>query len=72
MIAGNQLAERHVEQTMPSSSAGSLRIAWHAVRFPVRIMQKLRAAIEARVPVGYEDETGFHYSLKASDWFFSI
>jgi hypothetical protein len=35
-------------------------------------MQKLRAAIEARVPVGYEDETGFHYSLKASDWFFSI
>ena len=35
-------------------------------------MQKLRAAIEARVPVGYENETGFHYSLKASDWFFSI
>jgi hypothetical protein len=72
MIAGNQLAKRHVEQTMPSSSAGSLRIAWHAVRFPVRIMQKLRAAIETRVPVGYEDETGFHYSMKASDWVFSI
>jgi hypothetical protein len=57
---------------MPSSSAGSLRIAWHAVRFPVRIIAKLRAAIETRVPVGYEDETGFHYSLKASDWLFSI
>ena len=35
-------------------------------------MQKLQAAIETRVPVGYEDETGFHYSLKASDWVFSI
>jgi hypothetical protein len=73
MIAGSQLAERHVEQTMSSSSASNpLRIAWREVRFPVRIIAKLRAAIEARAPVGYEDETGFHYSLKASDWFFSI
>ena len=30
--------------------------------------RKLRAAIEDRVPVGYEDETGFHYGMKASDW----
>jgi hypothetical protein len=72
MIAGTQLAERHVEQTTPSSSASSMRIAWHEVSFPVRIMQKLQAAIENRVPVGYEDETSFHYSLKASDWVFSI
>jgi hypothetical protein len=73
MIAGNQLAERHVEQKMSSSSASNpLRIAWHEVSFPVRIIGKLRAAIEARVPVGYEDKTGFHYSMKASDWFFSI
>jgi hypothetical protein len=72
MVVGSQLAERHVEQTTPSSSACTLRIAWHEVSFPVRIVAKLRAAIEARAPVGYEDETGFHYSLKASDWFFSI
>jgi hypothetical protein len=72
MIAGSQLAERPVAQTMPSSSASNLRIAWHEVRFPVRIIAKLRAAIEARVPVGYADETGFHYSGKSSDWFFSI
>jgi hypothetical protein len=72
MIADSQLAERHVEQTLSSSSASTLRIAWHEVRFPVRIIAKLRAAIEARAPVGYEDETGFHYSRKASDWFFSI
>jgi hypothetical protein len=73
MIAGSQLAERHVEQTMSSSSAGNpLRIAWHEVRFSVRIIAKLCAAIEARAPVGYEDATGFHYGMKASDWFFSI
>jgi hypothetical protein len=72
MVAGIQLAERHVEQTVSASSASTLRIAWHEVGFPVRIIAKLRAAIEAWVPVGYEDETGFHYSLKASDWLFSI
>jgi hypothetical protein len=73
MIAGSQLAERHVEQTMPSSSASNpLRIAWHEVRFPVRIIAKLRAAIEARVPVGYEDETGFHYGADATDGGFLI
>jgi hypothetical protein len=73
MIAGSQLAERHVEQTMSSSSASNpLRMAWHEVRFTVRIIAKLRAAIEARVPVGYEDESGFHYGADATDWFFSI
>jgi hypothetical protein len=72
MIADSQLAERHVEQTLSSSSASTLRIAWHEVGSPARIIAKLRAAIEARAPVGYEDETGFHYSRKASDWFFSI
>ena len=72
MVAGIQLAERHVEQTVSASSASTLRIAWHEAGFPARIIAKLRAAIEARAPVGYEDETGFHYSLKASDWLFSI
>jgi len=72
MIAGSQLAERQVEQTMSSSSAITLQIAWHEVSFPVRIIAKLCAAIEARAPVGYEDETGFHYSMKASDWFVSV
>ena len=47
-------------------------MAWYVVRFPVWVIAKLYAAIEARVPVGYEDETGFHYGLKASDWVFSI
>jgi hypothetical protein len=72
MIAGNQLAKRRVEQTTPSLSASSLWIAWQEVRFPVRIIEKLNAALETWVPVGYEDETGFHYSMKDSDWVFSI
>ncbi|MGO9586714.1 MAG: hypothetical protein ACLP2Y_11015 [Limisphaerales bacterium] len=72
MIAGSQLAERHVEQTRSWSSATTLKIAWQEVSFPVRVIAKLRAAIEAHVPVGYEDETGFHYSRQASDGFFSI
>ncbi|MGB7746579.1 MAG: hypothetical protein WBN75_04750 [Verrucomicrobiia bacterium] len=72
MIADSQLAERPVEQTMGSSSVSNLRIAWQEVSFPVRIIAQLRAAIADRVPVGYEDETGFHYGMKASDGFFSI
>jgi hypothetical protein len=47
MIADSQLAERLVEETMSSSSAITLQIAWHEVSFPVRIIAKLRAAIEA-------------------------
>ncbi len=57
---------------MGSSSVSNLRIAWQEVSFPVRIIAQLRAAIADRVPVGYEDETGFHYGMKASDGFFSI
>jgi hypothetical protein len=72
MITGSQLAGRHGEQTMSSSSASTLQIVWQEVGFPVRVIMKLRAAFAARVPVGYEDETGFHYGLRAPDWFFSI
>ena len=35
--------------------------------FPVRIVEKWRAAIASRVPVGFEDETGFHYGVPADD-----
>jgi hypothetical protein len=35
-------------------------------RFLVRIIMKVREAITSRMPVGYEDETGFHYGLAAA------
>ena len=33
----------------------------------VQVITRLRATIEARVPVGYEDETGFHYGADVTD-----
>lgn len=48
------------------------RIAWHEVGSPLRIIAILRATIEARAPVGYEDETGFHYGSETTDWSFTI
>ena len=32
-----------------------------ASTFMAAIMAKVRAAVEAQAPVGYEDEAGFHY-----------
>jgi len=73
MIAGNQLAAGRVESTLPARLAGSiLKTVWNGVRCPVRIAAKLRAAIESHAPVGYEDETGFHYDTESSEGFFSI
>jgi len=63
-----ELAERYVAPKMPSRSASNVvTTAWHKARFPVRIIAKLGAALASRVPVGYEDETGFHYGVKAGD-----
>jgi hypothetical protein len=38
-------------------------IEWRGVRFLVRIITKAYEAITSRMPVGYEDETGFHYGV---------
>jgi len=73
MIAGNQLAAGHVDQTSAAPSAGSiLRTAFNEFSLSARIVEKLRATIESHAPVGYENETGFHYNGEASDGFFSI
>jgi len=73
MIAGNQLAAGRVQRTLPMRLAGSiLWTVWNEVSWPVRIAAKLRNAIEVHTPVGYEDETGFHYDSQSSDGFFSI
>ena len=39
----------------------------HPVPFVVRlaaILAKLRAAFSVDVPIGYQDETGFHFGMK--------
>jgi hypothetical protein len=43
--------------------SNALEIEWFGVRFQVRIITKMCAAITSRMPVGYEDETGFHYGV---------
>jgi hypothetical protein len=62
------MAERYVAPKRPSRPARMVvPTAWHEAGFPVRIIAKLRAEIASRIPVGYEDETGFHYGVKVDD-----
>ncbi len=73
MITGKELTTGHVGQTMPLPSDGNImRIAGHKVGLPVRIVAKFCGVIESQVPIGYEDEGGFHYGANLADWFFSI
>jgi hypothetical protein len=53
---------------MPSLPArNAVQTAGPKAGLPVRIIAKWHAAIASRVPIGYEDETGFHYGVKAGD-----
>jgi len=73
MVAGKQLATGCVEKTTPVPSDGNHK--WMARRgggFPIRNIMKLCSAVESRVPLGYEDEGGFHYGVNLADSFFSI
>jgi len=67
MIIGHQMTERGDEAVAslpmgitllqrPTPSGGA----------PTRISVKWRKAVEFLLPVGYEDETGFHYGTKKS------
>jgi len=40
-----------------------IELARRGARFLVRIITKVCEAITSRMPVGYEDETGFHYGV---------
>ena len=45
----------------------ALQAAWHKAGFRSQIIGKWRAAVASRVPIGYEDETGFHYGVKPGE-----
>jgi hypothetical protein len=49
-------------KALPCES-NAIELEWREVRFPVRIITKVCEAIASRMPVGYEDETGFHYGV---------
>jgi hypothetical protein len=55
--------------TLLGSSPLRMQFKRHAQEavFPVRIIAKLCAAIASRVPVGFEDEIGFHYGRNDGD-----
>jgi len=42
---------------------GAVRMKWHPARFLAGLVAKMWEAFVARVPVGYEDDTGFHYGV---------
>jgi hypothetical protein len=43
--------------------SNSIELERRGARFLVRIITKVWEAITDRMPVGYEDETGFHYGV---------
>ena len=63
-----QWAEHYVQSTMPLPSAGeTVQTASHKAGFSVRIISRWRGAIASWVPIGYENETGFHYGPNPGD-----
>jgi hypothetical protein len=73
MVTGNGLTTGRVDRTMPLMvDSNTLRMAGHKVGLLVRIVVKFCSAFESRVPIGYEDDGGFHYGANLTDWFFSI
>jgi hypothetical protein len=68
VIATKWLAKRCLEYQMALSSGGNAVQTTGPKDGPaIQPIIRLRATIEARVPVGYEDETGFHYGADVTD-----
>ena len=73
MVAGKELATGDADRGMPLMVVSNSRqIERRQVGFPLRTIAKWLGGMETRVPVGYEDEGGFHYGADLADWFFSI
>jgi hypothetical protein len=73
MVTSKQLATKSAVNTVPLPlDRHQGRIAWYKIGSPLRIVAVLRASLEAKAPVGYEDDSGFHYGPDDSEWFFSI
>jgi hypothetical protein len=73
MVTSRQLATKPVVKTMPLPlDYRNGRIAWYKIGSPGRIIAILRASLEDRAPVGYEDDSGFHYGPDDTGWFFTI
>ena len=72
MITGMQLPSQSVGQSVWSVHRQHAWAARQGSGLGIRIRDSLWAFILARVPMGYEDETGFHYETMEAVWSFTI
>jgi len=73
MVIGKELATGNDDRATPSAVDGNIRwIAGQKGPAPVRIVAKLYGVVKSKVPVGYEDEDGFHFGANLAGQFFSI
>ena len=71
MVTGKELVTGRVDQTLPQPGGGdSVRRTGRKFGFSLRKIAKWYGVIKSRVPVGYEDEEGFHYGANLAGWFF--
>jgi len=62
MVTGKELVAGYADQKLSAPIDGDrTRTTGHKAALPVRSLVKLCGVIKSRVPIGYEDETGFHY-----------
>jgi hypothetical protein len=50
-----------IEASCPTISHCTIKTSWHPEGFLVRLVSKLCECALSRVPLGYEDATGFHH-----------
>ena len=64
MVTGKELVTGNVDKTLSAPiDSGRTRTTRHKAGFPVRSLVKLYRVIKPGAPIGYEDETGFHYGV---------
>ena len=64
MVTGKELAAGQAGREKPLPLENNLlHVAGRGMVLPARMVMKLCDVIVARVPFGYEDESGFHYGV---------
>ena len=67
MVSSHQFAGQGVEERTPSPSGNNgLQEPVTEAVIPTGVFGRLISAIGAKLPVGYEDEVGFHYGTPKS------
>ena len=71
MVTGNELGTGKADEGSPVPvESVHERGAGLGAGVLVRGVVKLRDAIRSRVPIGYQDDEGFHYGTSLAGWIF--